>query len=116
MFRGEIWRLSTANQRQSADSGSGRLVVIVSSDALGTLPLKLIVPLTQWKEEYGRAPWMVRLPPVLHSGLDSAMAADALQVRSVSTARLAKRMGELPEEWVNQIAQAVALVMQGRHP
>ncbi len=115
MFRGEVWQLSTASRQRSAESEGGRTVVIVSSDALGALPLKVVVPLTPWKEDYARAPWMVRLPPVLHSGLESPMAADALQVRSVSTARLARRLGELPDDLVDGVADAVALVMQGRH-
>ena len=116
MFRGEVWQLSMSTRQRSVEAGVGRMVVIVSSDALGALPLKVIVPLTPWKDEYARAPWMVRLPPVLHSGLEFPMAADALQVRSVSTARLTRRLGELPDDLVDQVAAAVALVMQGRHP
>ena len=116
MFRGEVWRLSTAQRTGSGDPQSGRMVVIVSSDALGALPLKVIVPLTPWTEEYARAPWMVRLPPVLHSGLETVVAADALQVRSVSTARLTRRLGELPDDLVDQVAAAVTLVLQGRRP
>lgn len=95
---------------------SYRTVLIISSDALGALPLKIVVPLTNWKEDYTGVPWMVRLPPVLHSGLESPMAADAIQVRSVSTARLVKRLGELPEKFTDQIAGAVALVMEGGQP
>ena len=113
MFRGEVWRMSLT-KKASEDEGHSRLVVIVSSDALGALPLKVVVPLTSWKEEYASAPWMVRVPPVLHSGLEEAMSADALQVRSVSSARLVKRMGELPDSFVKQIASAVTLILEGR--
>lgn len=113
MFRGEVWQMSLDNAAAS-DSGDTRKVVILSSDAMGVLPLKVVVPLTPWKEGYASAPWMVRLPPVLHSGLESPMAADALQVRSVSSSRLIKRLGELPNSLVAQIAGAVSLVLEGR--
>ena len=113
MFRGEVWRMSLA-KKTSGDEYHSRLVVIVSSDALGALPLKVVVPLTPWKEDYSSAPWMVRVPPVLHSGLDAPMSADGLQVRSVSSARLVKRMGELPDSFVELIASAVTLIMEGR--
>jgi mRNA-degrading endonuclease toxin of MazEF toxin-antitoxin module len=54
---------------------------------------------------------MVRVPPVLNSGLDAVMAADALQVRSVSTARLKTRLGSLPERVTAQVAAAVSEVI-----
>lgn len=111
MLRGEIWRLSLAaepRQRKPA----GRLVVLLTNDALGILPLRVVVPLTPWKEEYREAPWMVYLPPVLRSGLEEAHAADALQVRSISSARLLERVGELPDNLVDGIARAVETVIR----
>jgi len=111
MFRGEVWQMSVDTLREGAESDS-RKVVIVSSDAMGVLPLKVVVPLTPWKEDYVSALWMVRIPPVLHSGLEIPMAADALQVRSVSTARLTKRLGELPDAHVAQITAAVSIVLE----
>ncbi len=99
---------------KASQEGAVREVVILSSDALGSLPLKVVVPLTPWKDDYSAAPWMVRVPPVLHSGLDSPMAADALQVRSVSTSRLVKRLGELPEPFLVSMAEAVSLIMDGK--
>jgi len=55
---------------------------------------------------------MVRLPPVLHSGLNEAMAADVLQVRSVSTVRLHTRLGSLPQRLTDQIAAALGEVLR----
>jgi len=110
MFRGEVWQMSVTG-KPASEGGERRTVVIISGDALGALPLKVVVPLTPWKEEYASAPWMVRLPPVLHSGLESPMAADGLQVRSVSSARLVKRLGEIPQSYINQICSAVVLVI-----
>ncbi len=106
MLRGELWRLSLSPNR-----GGSRLVVLISNDALGVLPLRVVVPLTKWEDSYRDAPWMIYVPPVLRSGLDAAHAADALQVRSVSSGRLVERVGELPERLVNEIAGAVELVI-----
>ena len=111
MFRGEVWRMSLA-AKPSTDPEDGRSVIVLSSDALGALPLKVVVPLTPWKDDYAAAPWMVRVPPVLHSGLETPMAADALQVRSVSSARLVRRLGELPDRVLDQVAAAVGLVIE----
>lgn len=72
-----------------------RPAVIVNDDAVGLLPLKVIVPLTAWKEHYRQAPWLVRIEPHLENGLDKPSAADAFQVRSLSQERLVRRLGRL---------------------
>jgi mRNA interferase MazF len=108
MFRGEVWEMA-------GSSGGGeripRKVVILSSDALGTIPLRVVVPLSPWHQKYSRAPWIVRVPPVLNSGLDEPHAADALQMRSVSISRLATKLGELPDAITAEISRAAALVI-----
>ena len=107
MNRGEVWRL-TLDNRAAKGAVEQRLVLILSSDALAVLPLRLVVPLVAWRESFAATPWLVRVPPVLNSGLAEVMAADALQVRSVSTARLNARLGSLPERVTALVAQAVA--------
>ncbi len=111
MLRGELWRMAL-----STTHGQTRLVVLLSNDALGVLPLRVVVPLTNWEEQYRDAPWMVYVPPVLRSGLEAPHAADALQIRSVSSARLVERVGELPERLVDEIAGAVELVIKRNQP
>jgi mRNA interferase MazF len=113
MFRGEVWQMSLADKATQGEEPF-RMVVILSSDALGALPLKVVVPLTPWKDEYASAPWMVRVPPVLHSGFEIPKAADVLQVRSVSSSRLMKRLGELPEPFLDEMAEAVSLILKGK--
>jgi mRNA interferase MazF len=108
MFRGEIWELSG---RKGKQGGLTRSVVIISEDALGTIPLRVVVPLSPWKEKYTAAPWIVRVPPVLNSGLETAQAADALQVSSVSISRLDRRLGEIPEAITGEIVRAVGLIL-----
>lgn len=110
MFRGEIWELSLALAKRS-HAAPTRRVVLLSSDALGVLPLRVVVPLLPWQDNFANIPWMVRIPPTLHSGLESVLAADALQVRSVLAARLVHRVGELPRTLVEEICAAVECVI-----
>ena len=109
MNRGEVWRLALDDSAEG--EGNTRPVIILSSDALAVLPLRVVVPLVPWRDTFTSAPWMVRVPPVLNSGLEGVMAADALQVRSVSTARLKTRLGSRPERITSQIAEAVGEVI-----
>jgi mRNA interferase MazF len=108
MFRGEVWELVGQKGKRETQS---RVVVIISADELGSIPLRVVVPLTPWQESYARAPWILRVPPVLNSGFEKPQAADALQVRSVSISRLSRRLGELPESITVEIACAVGLVL-----
>lgn len=110
MHRGDVWNLSIGNETRGTASAT-RLVLIVSNDALSVLPLRVVVPLLPWKDEYITVPWMVRIPPVLNSGLEGIMAADALQVRSVSSSRLKGKLGSLPERLVNEVSTAIAILV-----
>ncbi len=103
MLRGEVWHTEAKNGL--------RLVVIVSSDALGVLPLRVVVPLVNWKEEFTSAPWLVRIPPLLNSGIEEVMAADTLQVYSTSNSNFKTRLGLLPVRIVDEVSAALAQVV-----
>lgn len=111
MKRGEIW-LVNLDPTIGSEIKKTRPAVIISSDLVGILPLKVIVPFTDWKDRYASAPWMVRIDPDDNNGLSKPSASDGLQVRSVSQQRLVKRLGVLTPLQVAQIVQAVVNVFQ----
>jgi mRNA interferase MazF len=77
--RAELWPINL-DPTVGAEIKKRRPAVIVSDDAIGILPLKVIVPITEWKDRYAVAPWLVRLEPNSSNGLDKPSAADAFQV------------------------------------
>jgi len=111
MKRGEIW-LVNLDPTIGSEIKKTRPAVIISSDLIGILPLKVIVPFTDLKERNSSAPWMVRINPDDNNGLSKPSASDGLQVRSVVKQRLVKRLGVLPTLQVAQIVQAVVNVFQ----
>jgi mRNA interferase MazF len=111
MQRGEIW-LVNLDPTIGSEIRKTRPAVIVSSDLVGILPLKVIVPFTEWKDRYGQAPWMVRIDPDQQNGLSKSSAADALQIRSVSQQRLVQKLGSLSSIQIAKIVQAVMTVLQ----
>lgn len=110
MKRGEIW-LVALDPTLGAEIGKTRPAVIVSDDTVGILPLKVIVPLTDWKDRYTLAPWMVRLDPDAENRLAKVSAADTFKVRSVAQARLTRQIGTLSDRAMQQIAGALAEVL-----
>lgn len=111
MQRGEIW-LVDLDPTIGPGTKKTRPAVILSSDLVGVLPVKIIVPFTVWKDRYAQAPWMVRIEPDEKNGLGKPSAADALQIRSVSQQRLAQKLGLLSPLQVAQIVQAVMTTLQ----
>ena len=111
MQRGEIW-LVNLDPTIGSEIRKTRPAVIVSSDLVGILPIKVIVPFTDWKDRYGQAPWMVKIDPDQQNGLSKSSAADTLQIRSVSQQRLVKKLGALSAVQVAKIVQAVIIVLQ----
>ncbi len=109
MQRGEVW-LINLDPAVGAEIKKTRPAVIVNDDAIGILPLKVIVPVTEWKDRYAAAPWMVRLEPGAENGLEKPSAADAFQVRSVAQERFVRRIGKLSGSTMQGITKALAVV------
>jgi mRNA interferase MazF len=110
MRRGEVW-LINLDPTVGAEIKKTRPAVIVNDDAIGILPLKVIVPVTEWKDRYAVAPWLVRLEPDAENGLDKPLAADAFQVRSVAQERFVRRLGRLSDTAMQEITKALAIVL-----
>jgi len=110
MRKGEIW-LINLDPTIGAEIRKTRPAVIVSEDAIGILPLRVIVPLTDWKDRFAVAPWMIRIAPNAQNGLAKPSGADAFQIRSISQERFVHRLGFLNNDQIGQILQAVQIVI-----
>jgi mRNA interferase MazF len=73
--------------------------------------LQVIVPITDWKEIFATRPWMVCIQPSLENRLNKILGADTFQVRSVSENRLLKKLGKVDNDEMQQISEALALVL-----
>lgn len=109
MIRGEVWLLDL-EPTVGAEIRKVRPVIIVNSNSIKVLPLKVIVPVTEWKETFTNANWKVRLEPDQTNGLNKTSAADVFQVRSVSEQRFIRRLGALSETDMEAIAKALVAV------
>jgi mRNA interferase MazF len=110
MMRDEVW-LINLDPTVGSEITKTRPAVIVNDDAIGILPLRVIVPITAWQERYAAALWMVRLEPDPENGLDKPSAADAFQVRSVSQIRFVRRLGNVSAQALQDITRALAIVL-----
>ena len=109
--RGEVWRVDLEPTR-GAEMQKTRPAVVISSNRLGRLPLRLIVPLTGWNEGYSHLAWMAYVEPSAANGLTKLSAADAFQTRGASLERFADKLGVLSGEALERIARALALTVE----
>lgn len=109
MNNGDIWLLNL-DPTVGAEIQKIRPAIIVSSNAVGILPLKVIVPIPDWKSHYAQVPWMVKLIPNQENNLEKLSGADAFQVRSVSQMRFVKHIGKVSAETMQQIKDALSCV------
>src|SRR5687768_14601185 len=107
MKMSEIWRVNF-DPTVGAEIKKVRPAVIVSLDAVGVLPLKVIVPITDWKDAFEKRGWMVRIEPDTSNGLTKPSAADAFQVRSVAVEPFEQQVGVLSSINMRQLRLALA--------
>ena len=110
MKQGEIWQIKL-DPVIGAEMKKTRPALIISVDALGKLPLKIIAPITEWKDNYGNYPWMVKIVPSTKNGLIKESAIDCFQIRSVSVERLTAFVGAIEPEIITQVQAAIIKVI-----
>ena len=109
MRRGDIW-LINLDPTIGAEIRKKRPCVILNNDAVGALPLRIIAPVTSFKQKYSIVPWMVKLTPDSMNGLKKNSVIDVFQVRSVSIRRFVEKIGEIKERDLRKCEEALGIV------
>jgi mRNA interferase MazF len=109
--RGEVWRVRF-DPSVGSEIRKVRPAVVVSGDAIGRLPLRIVVPVTDWQPAFASLPWFVLVLVTSANGLTKDSGADAFQVKSVSEARFVQFLGSIDAAQVDEIAAAVALCVE----
>jgi len=109
--RTEIW-LVNFDPTIGTEIKKIRPAIVLSSDEVGRLPLKLIAPITDWKDYFSQNLWHICIAPNRDNGLSKISAIDVLQVRGVDTQRFIRRIGQVSEEQLQEIGSAIAAVIE----
>ena len=109
--RGEVWTVNF-DPTIGTEIRKTRPAVVISSDAVGKLPIKLIAPITNWKEYFNQNLWHIQLEPNAENGLSKRSAVDALQLRGVDVQRFLQKLGQLSDETMVEITIAIAAVIE----
>lgn len=111
MKQGEIWQINL-DPTVGSEMKKVRPCLILNSNAVGKLALKVIAPLTDFKKHYRAVPWMVIVEPDAHNQLKKTSAIDLFQVRSLSQKRLVKKTGFVDQKILIHCKEALEIVFE----
>lgn len=94
ILQNEIWMVEFY-PKVGSEIAKLRPAVVVSSNEIGRLPLKTIVPITEWSAQYAHYPWMVKLEANAINGLSKISAVDCFQIKNFSHERFSEKLGTI---------------------
>ena len=109
MKQGSVWQVNL-DPTVGSEIKKSRPCIILNSDKIGKLPLKVIAPITDFKPNYALIPWMVVIEPTTQNGLKKKSVIDLFQVRSVSQIRLTHKLGEISESTLHACQEALNII------
>lgn len=110
--RGEVWQVDF-NPTKGAEIKKLRPAVVINSDAIGALPIKLVAPITTWNESFTGKLWLVSIEPTETNGLTQRSVVDTLQIRGIDIqSRFIKKLGVLTAPTMEEIAASIAIVVE----
>ena len=109
--RSEIWRVNF-DPTIGTEIKKTRPAVVISSDAVGRLPIKLVAPITDWKDYFFNNLWHVKISPTAENGLSKLSTVDTLQLRGIDTQRFIEKLGTVDEITMEEILLAIVAVIE----
>jgi len=87
--------------------------VVISSNAIGKLPIKIIAPITGWDSKYENSLWHIKILPDNKNHLTKTSSIDALQIRGVDVLRfMSPKLGDLSQDQIDEVISAIAAVIE----
>ena len=102
--QGEIW-LVNFNPSVGSEIQKLRPAIVINDDMMGRFGLRVIVPITEWKDYYQEYPWIIKIENDVLNGLSKISAIECFQIKSFSQDRFVKKIGAISKELLFQIHQ-----------
>lgn len=106
--RREIW-LVNLNPTKGSEIRKERPCAVIGIERYMRPQMIIAVPITGWKSKYSKDFSMINIKDDNISGLDKESAADASQLRAMSTKRFVHRIGKLSKLQLEETVAAVVL-------
>ena len=104
--QGEIWEVEFFPNIGS-EIGKKRPALVVSYDRMGKLPLKTVLPITNYSKSFENYPWMIKIEANVMNGLSKISMIDCFQVRNFSYNRFIKKLGFVDKDILLKAHQTI---------
>lgn len=112
--QGEIWEIEFF-PNVGSEIGKKRPALVVNSDLIGKLPLKTVVPITEWSKAFANYPWIVNIQKNSLNGLSKESGIDCFQIRNFSIDRFVKRIGAINETSLFTVHETIAKTLNPKY-
>jgi len=109
-MRGEIW-LVELDPTRGSEIQKTRPVVVVSSNAMNMLPVRLVVPVTTYQAKHAKRIWAVPLDATSGTGLAAKSTMMPEQCRCASIERFVRFEGTVPPYTMEELDAALKIVL-----
>jgi mRNA interferase MazF len=110
--RGEVWDVDF-DPTVGSEIQKTRPAVVISSDDMGRLPIRLVAPITGWQDRFKGNIWRVPIKSNAINGLTKDSVVDTMQIRVVAMKRerfITKR-GQLNATLMKEIVAVIAAII-----
>ncbi len=90
--QGDIW-LVDFNPTIGNEIQKIRPAVVINGNFASSLELKIVAPITSWRNDFSKIWWLYNLIPNSENKLDKESAVNCYQLRCVSEVRFTKKIG-----------------------
>ena len=112
--QGEIWEVEFF-PNVGSEIGKKRPALVVSHNKIGRLPLKTVVPITEWSKAFVNYPWMINIESTKVNGLSKESAMDCFQIRNFSNKRFIRKIGSINTETLVLVHSTIAKTLDPRY-
>lgn len=106
--RGDVWNVNLEPTR-GQEIKKTRPAVVVSSNFLNPIPIRIIVPLTTWQPKFNNLPFMTLIRRTDQNGLNADSAGNVLQIRSISTERFLELRGQVSADDLLELLRGLVI-------
>ncbi len=108
--RGEIW-LVELDPTKGSEIQKTRPVVVVSSNAMNALPIRIVAPITSFQDKHLKRIWAVSIDATPSTGLANQSTIMAEQSRCVALERFVRIQGVAPPSVLEELEIALKIVL-----
>ena len=105
--QGEIWMVEFF-PKVGSEITKLRPAIVVSHNEIGRLPLKTIVPITDWKNNYAHYPWMLKIEGEALTYLSKTSAIDCFQIKNFANERFVEKIGTIDTAMIKKVHETIA--------